>query len=857
MDEARHGYDREGSSPSGVTGASGLHRSEDSPWASASSDAALEALVASWGEFRSGDAPRRSGANGHGTPARGRAEVRSPYADLIAPVSPSPPVPGPPDAYPAPSASAPPVSAYPPSARPHLNGVLAPQVERPGPAGTSAPDSAAGPPDTEPAGPARPGDPAGPPSPVDPGATGPSDSLGAAGPPDTAGSATQTGSAGAAGDDGPSNGARASRPASRLTWSGRPDQAHSDTPPREIPAPAEPKPQYGGDSRPPWAPASATGRFEEPALRYASEYDRMSHEPRAFPQPAREQRENGHADASGGEDGRAGGTNPDHADPGRQSVEPAAHLPDEVAGHPADWASPLPLPPGYAPMGSGPRPHSEQAARYDRYRQRAEEFAAYAATASRTGDGPGERPGALAPSIRPAAAALPDPSPPAPVAPTRAEVADLPQRVPAEPDVPDVPADVGPMAGEFIPAETPELARIATYLRHDELEADARPDGFDIPAVLSAVRQVPGVREAQLRPNPGGVHTLRLELAEDADPAQVSREVARLLKERMGLAAEPNTPPPTPTRAGPLSAAPERASMTRSPGAPATGAYSPEARRRRPSLVPRRLEPVRFTDMYGGSVTADPAPATVPEPQVAERPVPDPTGSGTVSGQAATPGAAQAPVREPVGDPSPAAPPAPPSGREPSPAFTVPRSRQPLNRPLTSPEVVPDGTSRTVPAAPTESAVPVAQAESAVPVAPTESAVPRPRVVIEHVQVTTENVDAIVEVRLANGGSAKVGVASGPAVDGYVLRLCAVAAGAAVDQLLEPRDGGPVGRCYIEHASVVTLGSSQVAVVVLLLVSSGWVEQLTGSALVEGDARQAIVRATLAAVNRRVESLLA
>ena len=47
-----------------------------------------------------------------------------------------------------------------------------------------------------------------------------------------------------------------------------------------------------------------------------------------------------------------------------------------------------------------------------------------------------------------------------------------------------------------------------------------------------------------------------------------------------------------------------------------------------------------------------------------------------------------------------------------------------------------------------------------------------------------------------------------------------------------------------------------VAVVVLLLSCGGWVEQLAGSAVVTGDDRHAMVRATLAAVNRRLEALL-
>jgi hypothetical protein len=64
------------------------------------------------------------------------------------------------------------------------------------------------------------------------------------------------------------------------------------------------------------------------------------------------------------------------------------------------------------------------------------------------------------------------------------------------------------------------------------------------------------------------------------------------------------------------------------------------------------------------------------------------------------------------------------------------------------------------------------------------------------------------------------------------------------------------GRCFIEHATVVQFGNCEVAVVVLLLACGGWVEQLAGSAVVGTDPRQAVVRATLSAVNRRIEALL-
>jgi hypothetical protein len=52
------------------------------------------------------------------------------------------------------------------------------------------------------------------------------------------------------------------------------------------------------------------------------------------------------------------------------------------------------------------------------------------------------------------------------------------------------------------------------------------------------------------------------------------------------------------------------------------------------------------------------------------------------------------------------------------------------------------------------------------------------------------------------------------------------------------------------------MGSCEVAVTVLLLAHGGWVEELSGAAVVNGDQRQAVVRATLAAVNRRLEALL-
>jgi hypothetical protein len=362
----------------------------------------------------------------------------------------------------------------------------------------------------------------------------------------------------------------------------------------------------------------------------------------------------------------------------------------------------------------------------------------------------------ITPPTRPARPA----AQPVPAAADAADTEVLPQRVPAEPDVPTVPEPtVGP------PAEPPELARIASHLRRsDAALPHERPEGFDVNAILAAVREVPGVADASLRTTPAGAHKLRLDLADGADSAEVSRQVARLLQERMGLAAAP----------------PDQ-----------EGSDSP--------------------------VDAPPAPA----PPVDEAEASDPILSrrrraGSHRGRAA--------ILEQPREGRPGA-----VGRAPVASGSVTAAYR-------SGQLTESAPSRSLPA----------------------GTRPGPRVVIDHVQVSTFGLSASVDVRLSAGGRVATGAASGPAVDGYVLRLCAAATAAAVDELLRTAAPVPVrGRCFVEHAAAVSLGACEVATVVVLLVHEGWVEQLAGSALVSGDPRAAVVRATLAAINRRLEALLA
>ncbi|MDM4720908.1 hypothetical protein QTQ03_15395 [Micromonospora sp. WMMA1363] len=513
---------------------------------------------------------------------------------------------------------------------------------------------------------------------------------------------------------------------------------------------------------------------------------------------------------TGAEPGRRSGVRPFHDQPAGPAAPVGSPAP------PADgyvWARPASAPPastGYAATVTGV-PEPDDAALDNRrpFRLRPETSAptdppttfgratsgSSTAPATSGAGGRDRTPPAPAPTSAPPYVARR--SAPAPTAetvgvdrPPDPASAVLPQRVPAEPDVPVVPE---PPAVEP-PAETPELARIATHLRRDDEPAPLRdrPEGFDVDAILAAVRGVAGVRDAALRRTPAGAHSLRLDLADGADPADVSRQVARLLQERMGLAAAPqNVPGMSATPAPPARGRPAEPAGAE-PGAGAAeprvlGGRSPAGRQdtlpsrteRPDTLLP---EPARRRQQPGGPHRGR---AAVDEP-------------GTV-GAAGNPAAGTS---------------------------------------YTGGQVT---TTETAPSRPLDTGGRLG-----------------PRVVIDHVQVSTFGLDATVEVRLVAAGSPAVGYATGPAVDGYVLRLCAVAAAAAVDELLRmPGPGSDRGRCFVEHAAVLPFGNCEVATVVVLLVCDGWVEQLAGSALVAGDPRQAVVRASLAAVNRRLEALLA
>ncbi|MEV6966877.1 hypothetical protein AB0M47_17345 [Hamadaea sp. NPDC051192] len=415
--------------------------------------------------------------------------------------------------------------------------------------------------------------------------------------------------------------------------------------------------------------------------------------------------------------------------------------------------------------------------------------------------------------------------PPSPVARDRGEVGHgLPQRVPSEPDVPRIPEP-----NTEPPAPAPALSRIASGLRRDDLPPSDRPDGFDVATVLSAVRDVPGVRDAQLRATATGGHTLRLDLADGSDPAYVSRVVARMLNERMGLVAEP---PARPAPTAPPASDPP-ASARPASGPPASG-------------LPASARPASGPPASGPPASGPPASAAR-----TPMPTPEPAPPATEeSPRRPVPAQHAGPIERTPIPPSQRGtnPPLPPGLIPASAAPREPRRRHPVTMRGRYPDQLRPGGDRF--GRPDEQPEP---GRSPALTPPAEAS----RVVLDHVQVSTFGLDATVEVRLVAGERVALGVSNGPAVDGYVLRLCAAAAANAVDELLsESADGQTRGHCYVEQAAILPMGSCEVAVVVVLLVCDGWVEQLAGSALVSGDPRQAVVRATLAAVNRRLSALL-
>jgi len=162
----------------------------------------------------------------------------------------------------------------------------------------------------------------------------------------------------------------------------------------------------------------------------------------------------------------------------------------------------------------------------------------------------------------------------------------------------------------------------------------------------------------------------------------------------------------------------------------------------------------------------------------------------------------------------------------------------------TMPDESPDATM------PDESPTPTADsAGTALP----EVTVTRPgRLVIGRVQLVSAGLATSVSVTLLLDGRAFEGTADGTVTAGSLHRSVAGATLRAAEAVV----AGAV-RFDVEHVEVTGTGAERTALVVVTMVTDRATQRLSGASVVHEDVRQAVIRAVLAAVNRRLEPMLA
>jgi hypothetical protein len=212
--------------------------------------------------------------------------------------------------------------------------------------------------------------------------------------------------------------------------------------------------------------------------------------------------------------------------------------------------------------------------------------------------------------------------------------------------------------------------------------------------------------------------------------------------------------------------------------------------------------------------------------------------------------------RKPVVEPAPAE-----TGRtaEPDPAAAA----HTLS-PEPEPEPEPESATEPERAAATEHAVPTEplrdgasggsrQAPQVTPAALPDVTVTRPcRLVIERVQLVSAGLGTSVTVSLGLDGRSFEGTAEGTTTSGSLHRSVAGATLRAVEAVV-----GGSARFDVEHVEIATTGTDRTALAVVTMVTGRATQRLSGASVVREDVRQAVIRAVLAAVNRRLEPMLA
>jgi hypothetical protein len=121
------------------------------------------------------------------------------------------------------------------------------------------------------------------------------------------------------------------------------------------------------------------------------------------------------------------------------------------------------------------------------------------------------------------------------------------------------------------------------------------------------------------------------------------------------------------------------------------------------------------------------------------------------------------------------------------------------------------------------------------------------RLAISRLSLSADGLGMRATVTLSRGAMSCVGNADGPASPASVHRVVASATLNALQDVL-----GSGHRVDVEAVAITPLGDGQVAVVQVVWATVDGTERLTGASEVRDDTRQAVIRATLDAVNRRL-----
>jgi hypothetical protein len=125
------------------------------------------------------------------------------------------------------------------------------------------------------------------------------------------------------------------------------------------------------------------------------------------------------------------------------------------------------------------------------------------------------------------------------------------------------------------------------------------------------------------------------------------------------------------------------------------------------------------------------------------------------------------------------------------------------------------------------------------------------RPTIQRMHLVSSGLDISASVTLGFEDRSAVGEAQGTATQTGVQKAVALATLRAVESLIEGR-----ARFELDHLEVTQTGRDRTVVAGVTLVTASGSERLTGAAVVREDVRQAVIRATLDGLNRRLGALL-